>query len=147
MKNLHLLGTVLLVACTIISSELSAKIYTWTDEKGKVHFSDKPIDNENVTTIKPKVNGNITKTVVQNNQWQEDYNKAKQVKAEKAQKIAKKKTENKAKCNSLKSELAIYQQGGRLYVMSPSGERNYQNEEQLSANKKKLAKQIKRNCR
>jgi hypothetical protein len=147
MKHLHLLGTVLLVACTIISYELSAKIYTWTDEKGKVHFSDKPIDNENVTTIKPKVNGNITKTVVQNNQWQEDYNKTKQAKAEKAQKIAKKKTENTAKCNSLKSELAIYQQGGRLYVMSPSGERNYQSEEQLSAKKKKLAKQIKRDCR
>ncbi|MDX2368010.1 MAG: DUF4124 domain-containing protein [Colwellia sp.] len=147
MKNLNLLGTVLLVASSIISGNLSAEIYTWTDKNGKVHFSDKPISDEKVTTIKPKANGNISKAVTQNSQWQQDYIKAKQAKVELAQKNAKRKSITRGYCNNLKSELALYQQGGRLYLMSASGERNYQSEEQLAAQKKKFTKLIKQNCR
>ncbi|OUR63744.1 hypothetical protein A9Q74_00140 [Colwellia sp. 39_35_sub15_T18] len=147
MKNLHLLGTVLLVASSIISSDLNAEIYTWTDKDGKVHFSDKPIVDENVTTIKPKENGNISNPVTQNSQWQQDYNKTKKVRAEQAQTKAKQIKKNKGYCNNLKRKLAIYQQGGRIYLMSATGERHYQSEEELAAQNKKLTKLIKENCR
>ncbi|MFQ3209621.1 MAG: hypothetical protein ACI9HU_001115, partial [Colwellia sp.] len=36
-----------------------------------------------VTTIKPKSNTNIANTVRTNSQWQQDYNKTQQAKAEK----------------------------------------------------------------
>ncbi|TWX69732.1 DUF4124 domain-containing protein [Colwellia demingiae] len=147
MNNLTLLGIILLVAGSCLSFNSSAEIYTWTDKNGKVHFSDKPISDEKVTIIKPKENNNISKTVSSNSQWQQDYNKTKQAKAEQAQKKAKKKQKNIGYCNQLKSELALYKQGGRLYLMSADGERNYQNEEQLTAQKKKFTKLIKQNCR
>jgi len=146
MKNLHLFGTVVLVVSSIMSCHLSAEIYTWTDKDGKVHFSDKPISDENVTTIKPKKNGNISTPVTQNSQWQQDYNKAKQAKAEQAKKKAKQIKKNESYCNNLKSKLAISQQGGRIYLMSATGERHYQSEEQLAAKKKKFTKLIKKNC-
>ncbi|MEY8214460.1 MAG: DUF4124 domain-containing protein [Colwellia sp.] len=147
MNNLTLLGTFLLVASSCLSFNSIAEIYTWTDKNGKVHFSDKPISDEKVTTIKPKENNNISKTVSNNSQWQQDYNKTKQAKAKEVQKKAKQKQENKVYCNHLKSELALYEQGGRFYLMSPDGERNYQSEEQLTAQKKKFTKLIKQNCR
>jgi len=147
MNNLTLTGFILLTASCSLSFNSMAEIYTWTDKNGKVHFSDKPISDEKVTTIKPRENNNISKTVSSNSQWQQDYNKTKQAKAIAAQKNAKQKQKNKGYCNRLKSELALYEQGGRLYLMSPDGERNYQSEEQLTAQKKKFTKLIKKNCR
>lgn len=147
MNNLKLLGIILLTASSTLSFNTFAEIYTWTDKDGKVHFSDQPISDEKVTTIKPKENNNISKTVSNNNQWQQDYNKTKRAKAEQAQKSAKQKQQNKGYCNQLKSELALYEQGGRLYLMSPDGERNYQSEKQLIAQKKKYTKLIKKDCR
>lgn len=147
MKRLKLIIAILLVASSTLSFNLSAEIYTWTDKYGKVHFSDKPINDEKVTTIKPKENNNISKSVSNNSQWQQDYNKSKQAKAERAHKDAKQVQKNKSYCNQLKSELALYEQGGRLYIMSPEGERNYQSEQQLTAQKKKFTKLIKKNCR
>ncbi|KGJ91870.1 DUF4124 domain-containing protein [Colwellia psychrerythraea] len=147
MKKLKLISTILLVASSTVSFNLSAEIYTWTDKDGKVHFSDKPINDEKVTTIKPKENNNISNSVSNNSQWQQDYNKSKQAKAEQQQKDAKQVQKNKNYCNQLKSELAVYEQGGRLYLMSPDGERIYQSEQQLTAQKKKFTKLIKKSCR
>ena len=147
MNNLTRLSIVLLTASCTLSFNSMAEIYTWTDKNGKVHFSDKPKSDEKVTTIKPSKNNNISKPVSGNRQWQQDYNKTKQAKAEKAQKNAKQKQKNKGYCNQLKSELALYEQGGRLYLMSADGERNYQSEQQLAAQKKKFTKLIKQNCR
>ncbi|NQZ26586.1 MAG: DUF4124 domain-containing protein [Colwellia sp.] len=143
----RLLGPILLLAASTLSFNLSAEIYTWTDKNGKVHFSDKPISNENVTIITPTENNNIANPVTINSQWQQDYNKTKQAKAERAQKEAKLARKNIGYCNQMKSELALISQGGRFYVMSPEGERSFQNEEQLKSNKKKLSKAIKKTCR
>ena len=146
MKKWQPISIVLLLASSILSGNLNAEIYTWTDKNGKVHFSDKPIDNENITTIKPKKNNNIASTLAKNDQWQQDYNKAKQAKAEKAKEIAKQTKAKKAYCNQLKSRLAILKQGGRIYVMSPDGERNFQSDAQLKAKIKKLSKVYKKSC-
>jgi len=147
MKTLPKLGNILLLLSLSLSSNLAAEIYTWTDKDGKVHFSDKPITNEKVTTIKPKVNENIANAVTKDSQWQQDYNKTKQAKAEQAAKEAKQARKNKGLCNQLKRQLATIDQGGRIYVMSPEGERSFQNEAQLKAEKKKLTKAYKRTCR
>lgn len=147
MKKLQPLASILLLLTISLSSNLAAEIYTWTDKNGKVHFSDKPITSEKVTTIKPKENNNIANPVSSNSQWQQDYNKSKQVKAEQAEKKAKKTRENKGLCDQLKRQLATINQGGRIYVMSPEGERSFQSEAQLKAEKKQLTKAIKKTCR
>lgn len=142
-----LLGTIILLAASTLSFNLAAEIYTWTDKNGKVHFSDKPIDNEKVTTITPKENNNIANTVTKNSQWQQDYNKTKQAKAEQDQKDAEKARKNKGYCNHLKSQIATIDQGGRLYVMSPEGERSFKSEVELKAQKKELKNAFKKTCR
>ncbi|PKI14314.1 DUF4124 domain-containing protein [Colwellia sp. 12G3] len=147
MKNLKLLGTILLVTSITLSFNSSAEIYTWTDENGKVHYSDKPVHDEKVTTVKLKENNNIANTVTQDNQWQQDYNKAKQDKAEQTQKEAKEARKNKGYCDNIKRQLAKIEHGGRIYVISPKGERSFQSEDQLKAEKKKYTKAYKKTCR
>ncbi len=144
---LRLLSTNLLLVTSILSFNLAAEIYTWTDKDGKVHFSDKPIINEVVTTITPKENNNIANTVKKNSQWQQDYNKTKQVKAEQAANNAKIAKKNKGYCNQIKRQLAIIDHGGRIVVISPEGKRNFQSVEQLKVEKKKLTKAYKKTCR
>ena len=141
------LTIILLLVSTTLSGNLAAKIYTWTDEHGKVHFSDKPIVNENVTTVEPSINNNVAETVTKDNQWQQNYNKNKQAKAEKAKESAEEKKKKQYVCNRLKSKLATIEQGGRLYAMSPEGERSYYSDTQLKAENKKLTKAIKKTCR
>ena len=144
---LRLLGTTLLLAASTLSFNLSAEIYTWTDKNGKVHFSDKPITTENVTTITPKENNNIAEPVTTNSQWQQDYNKTKKVKAEQAQKEAALVRKNKGYCDNIKRQLAKIDYGGRIFILSPEGERNFQSEAQLKAEKKKYTKAYKKTCR
>jgi Tfp pilus assembly protein FimT len=119
----------LLLVIIALSFNLTAEIYTWTDKHGKVHFSDKPTTAEKVTTIILKENNNIADTVTKNTQWQQDYNQSKQDKTEQSQKHVMQARKNKGFCEQLKSRIAIINQGGRIYVMSADGEREFKNEE------------------
>jgi len=147
MKKGQPIGIVLLIVCSTLSGNLAAKIYTWVDKNGKTHFSDQPINNEEVTTINPQKHNNIVSTVAKSNQWQQDYNEAKLAKAEQTKKSAQKKKVKQAVCNQLKSQMATIEQGGRLFVMSADGERKYQSEVQLKADMKRLTKAYKKTCR
>ena len=147
MKTLQQLTLILLFASSTLSANLAAQIYTWTDENGKVHFSDKPIVNETVTTVQPNINNNIAETITTDNQWQQNYLKNKQAKAEKAKENADKNRKKQSLCNQLKIKLATLEQGGRLYAMSPEGERSFYSEAQLKAENKKLTKLYKKGCR
>lgn len=147
MKKLQQLSTILLLLSSTLSANLAAQIYTWTDKDGKVHFSDKPLVNEKVTTVKPRVNNNVAKTVTTDKQWQQNYIKNKQAKAEKAKESAEKKRKKQSVCNLLKSELATLEQGGRIYSMSPEGEHSFYSEAQLKAKNETLTKAYKKSCR
>jgi hypothetical protein len=147
MKTLPQISSILLLISSTFSFHLTAEIYTWTDKEGKVHFSDKPIATEKVTTIQPNVNENIANAVTKDSQWQQDYKKTKEAKAQQAKKNSQQARENKIYCNQLKSEMATIDQGGRLYVMTPEGEREFQSEAQLKVEKKRLTKAYKKTCR
>jgi len=47
----------------------------------------------------------------------------------------------------MKSQLAVLTQSGRIYTMSPNGERTYKSSEKNDQNKLELTKVIKKNCR
>ena len=147
MKKRQQLSLVILLAGITFTGNALSKIYTWTDENGKVHFSDKPVINQKAATIKPKVNTNIAKTVTSDSQWQQNYLKTKAEKAEKAKENAEQKRKKQIFCNVLKSKLATLEHGGRFYSMSPEGEQSYYSDEQLKAKHQKLTKAYKKSCR
>ncbi len=147
MKRLDLYKTVLTITGTLLSFNSVAEIYTWTDKNGKVHFSDKVKTDESFTKITPKENNNIANPFNNDTQWQRDYNKTKEEKIKQAEEKAKLAKKNKAYCDQVKRQLAKINYGGRIYVMSPEGERNFQSEQQLTSKKQKLTKAFKKNCK
>lgn len=147
MKNTTLFAAISTIVSSVLAFNATAVIYTWVDTYGKVHFSDQPVVNETISTIQPEINNNISKPISTNSQWQQDYNTAKEQKTKQSQEKDKIKANNKKMCDKAKSELAIYNEGGRLYLMSATGERDYQSDEQLSAQKNKYTKLIKKHCR
>lgn len=150
MKVVNTIKTALIIAVVTFSSSSIAKIYTWTDENGKVHFSDQPIADVkvDVKAVTPTTNSNISNSAKKSTQWQQDYNEAKKAKALTAQEEAKKTEKKKMLCNEIKRELATVNQGGRFYVMQPNGERDYQSDKQITDKQNKLKKLIKKNnCR
>jgi hypothetical protein len=147
MKELHFVKTMIFITGLILSVNAVAEIYTWTDINGKVHFSDKVIANENFTIIKLERNNNIANPFIKDSQWQRDYEQSKAEKTKQAEEQAKRAKKNKAYCDQVKRRLAIINYGGRIYEMSPDGERNYQSEAQLTKKKKKLTKAHQKNCK
>ena len=145
-KNLKLLGSLLLVTSSITSFSLNAEVYTWVDKNGVVNYSDKPVTEGSVVELDPIETPNLSEAVDPNSQWEQDYQKTQQVKKDQAISKAKNALQKEAYCNNLKSDLAIYQQGGRIYTMQPDGTRVYQDQEELTTKTKKLTKLIKQKC-
>lgn len=147
MKTPQNIAVIFCIVSGLLTLNANAQIYTWTDKDGKVHYSDKPVEDEQVSTITPVVNNNISKSVSNHSQWQKEYYNKKQNDAKKSQEQQKSNAERERNCAQAKSRLAIYDQGGRIYIMSPEGERDYQSDAQMTAKKKQLTKLVNSNCR
>ncbi|MBU2869410.1 DUF4124 domain-containing protein [Colwellia sp. E2M01] len=136
----------LVLTSYLLSFSLHAEVYTWTDTDGVVHYSDKPHFEGDIEQFQPAGDPNLSEPVNPNSQWQQDFQQAQQAKKKQAIKKYETETEKQRYCDSLKSNLAIYQQGGRLYTMSPDGERTYTSDQELADKTKHLIKQIKTKC-
>lgn len=145
-KNLKLFGCALSVTCCIFAYNVNAEIYTWIDKDKTVNYSDKPTNEEKVIELQPLKKPNLSDPINQNSKWEQDLKKEQQAKKKQAMQKYQDENEKKNYCDNLKSKLAVYQQGGRLYSMSPSGERTYQSSEELTAEKKLLMRKIKDKC-
>lgn len=62
MKTLKSFLSSLLILSTLVCSELSAEIYKWVDENGRVHFSDRKAKGQTVEVVPIKVNSLKTVT-------------------------------------------------------------------------------------
>ncbi|TYK65179.1 DUF4124 domain-containing protein [Colwellia echini] len=145
-KNVKLLSCVLLFTTSILSFNLQAEIYTWIDKDGTVNYSDKPISEENVVELQPIETPNLSDAVDPNSEWEQEFQKEQQAKKEQAINKAQSAQEKETYCNNLKSDLAIYQQGGRIYTMQPDGTRVYQDQSEMNAKTKELTKLLKQKC-
>ena len=151
----------------------NAEVYKWRDKDGSVRYSDTPppsniklesIGKKNAVNPTGKeplapVTETAKKTVPvvnttkntsskegkEDEAAQERQNKAeidKKAKEEK-EKIAKIKEEN---CKTAKTNLANYQQGGRLFKVDEKGERHYMDDKELKDGATKAQQDISENC-
>ena len=138
----------LLVLSTLFLATAQAEVYKWVDKDGNVHFGDRPTSAAPATVVKNQpTNTSSTTSSAKADTWQEDYQAAKEEKASKQKEQQAKKQKITAICNELKSQLAGYQQTGRIFTMSPTGERIYQSSEDIDTTRANLKNAIKKNCR
>ena len=155
----------------VLPSIGNAEIYKWKDKNGTTRYSDTPppsnIKQEAIGSkklAKPATQAPAAPVV---NEQPADKEAAKDsppvpgsadeeaaakrqinAEAEKNNKLEKEKQEaDKAEnCKAAKSNLASYEQGGRVYKMNEKGERVYLDENDFKAGREKATQEINENC-
>jgi len=148
-----------LLGCLISQSLPAQQVYKWVDEKGKIHFSDKPMSqNAETITIKqqPRIGGggapetaghtsgpgstekllNAYSQRRQLKQQQEAQEKARQQKLAAQQK----------QCDQLRNHL-VRSEGRRLYDVNDKGEKVYLSDAEIEASRNKLQSDLNKHCR
>jgi len=152
---LSLLGTSLFLSITLITYSAEAKIYKWTDEKGKVHYSDKPFDkhskeikvNKQLTPAQQlKAKAEAQKIIQQQNrrlrtQFEEESDR-KKLEA----KHAKEKYEYEKACKDAKQGLTTLQMQRPVYEQKENGEREFYSDERRKNEISELKKIIAEHC-
>lgn len=150
----------------------NAEIYKWRDKNGSIRYSDTPppsnIKQEAIggkRALKPSVTAPTTP--VANEPAPADKEAAKDsppvprsadeeaalkrqsnAEAEKNNKLEKEGQEaaRAENCKAAKSNLASYEQGGRVYKMNEKGEREYLDENDFKVGREKAQQEINENC-
>ncbi len=145
--NIKTLISLTITTTLLISFQTSslAGIYKWVDEKGQVHYGEKPVGTEaekvtirQNTTTKPRT---IKKDEDADNK-SVDGESTEQ--AEKPVEVEISTKEKRKLCNEAKSDVAAINSRGRLREINTNGEYTYlsdkQKQQRLSAAKKKQSK-------
>lgn len=148
MKCLLLIVTVLYV----VSAQ--AEVYKWVDEKGRVHYSDRPEAGSQAVTVKqyrtpnkPVATGEDELSREEKRQriidmLEEDrLEKNKQRAKEKKQRLARKR-----ECNQLKDYQRHADRASRLYRLDKEGNRVFMSNDQREKSQQRLRKQMKKAC-
>lgn len=139
---------VLLALCLLIAPA-SADLYKWTDETGKVHYSDQPPPStvkkpETIKQPKPAATspaaaaegGKAAKAAPKTAAEQEmEFRKRRLEAAEteaKAEKDAQAAEEKKRNCERSRAQVASLETGGRITRYGPNGEQIYLNDGEIA---------------
>jgi hypothetical protein len=113
-----------------VSAHVQAELYKWTDEKGKVHYSDQP-PTVNVETVKTPAAGQAETTDQAKqslNAREQDYQKRRKEAEEaraKADKEAEQARVQRENCEQARSNLDRLQNTPRVYTTNAAGQRVY----------------------
>jgi hypothetical protein len=161
MKNIHIrfsqlpwILCALLLALPLLGN---AEIYKWRDKNGSIRYSDTPppsnIKHEAIggkRALKPSVTAPTTDSppVPRSADEEAALKRQSNAEAEKNNKLEKEKQEavRAENCKAAKSNLASYEQGGRVYKMNEKGERVYLDENDFKAGREKAQQEINENC-
>jgi len=134
-----------------------AKVYKWTDENGKVHYSDKPIDekSEQIKIKRQPTDAEVLRarqrasTLIQHqNKVQSIANEEARDKQVEVQKKEKEKGKLKQVCKNARREILVYSGRGVIYTLDENGKKTYKGytDEQKNKMIADLEQFIKANC-
>ena len=159
LTGLHNVGLVGICRSVVLSllifgvSTSFAEIYRWVDDQGKVHYGDRPPQEQTqeAETYSPNA-GNGSKVSVdpelQDRQkkllekWQNDQKNSSTEEAE-SQRFARLQQE---RCNLLKNMQKQYKQSGRVYRETENGQRIYLSDDELAIELEKINDRIQSTC-
>lgn len=125
-----------LVAGFIMAISASAEVYRWTDENGKVHFSDKPRHGGATEKVEVKVPQNSyggSDVLERQRDLLDRYDQEARQEAKQQRKDAieeQRQERQQASCNSYRDYWKRIQRGGPMYKLNGNGERVYYSEEE-----------------
>jgi hypothetical protein len=121
---------------TLLAFPLQAAIYQWTDEQGRVHYSDRPVHDSAEKIKTPKTSApsqSQTPSVDRQQRRQRMLEIYEQERAEKREAKAKAKQERKERrrqCLDARIDYENYNTAGSIYDYQENGERVYLDKQQ-----------------
>lgn len=125
----------------------TAEIYRWTDEQGKVHFSETPPPGAQRIEVKPQVVERDDATREREERTRRFYDARRDEQAAAQQKAAEQQATQDAQCDRLRHNLSTLSQGGRYFTQGSDGERTYYSDAQIDAARRSLEARLAEGCR
>ncbi|MCW9014092.1 MAG: DUF4124 domain-containing protein [Gammaproteobacteria bacterium] len=127
-----------------------AEIYKWVDDKGNVHYGDKPTpDGQQIDVTKAAAKtGNLPKQSREDRRQKllQAMDEDRLEKKNKEAKLNKQKSRQKARCANAKDRLRRYERAGSLYDLDKEGNRVFLSKDERQQATKKLSTSIKKYC-
>jgi hypothetical protein len=135
-------------------SGLYAGVYKWTDEQGRVHYSDRPVSGTS-TEVKikqpPPAEGDNSSSPQQRQdkmrRMLDAYEEERSNKREAKQEAKKEREQRKKKCIYAKDRYNSHNRATGIYNYDKEGERRYMNDSQRQAHMQKLKAEVERWCK
>jgi len=148
------MALVLVATCIVLSPLLSqAEIYRWTDENGKVHFSDKPVgDKAKKLDIKEQPEAPVDEqTREQRKRKVDQYLRARQEERAELDKQDEEKKRlkkvRKEKCSEFTHRYREIIEAGAVYFRNKDGTRDYLGDERRAKEEARLKAEVKKWCK
>ncbi|MBV1908507.1 MAG: DUF4124 domain-containing protein [Kangiellaceae bacterium] len=145
----------LLAFIGIMTLPVQSQVYKWVDENGKVHFSDKPIDekSQKVVIKKQPSKSQIKEAKQRASEMLRHQRKVNQINDEEIldsqlarHKKEREQTKLKQACNEAKREKINLSRGFRSYTENEKGERYFYSDQEKTDLITELEKAIQKNC-
>jgi len=140
----------LIMFIMIFALPAQAEIYKWVDEKGNVHFGDKPVANSEEIVIPEKTNVQNRPTKQERDEKRkrllESFAEDRADKQEQASKQKKQKQKLDRRCAVARDRMKVYNRSRRLYDLDEKGERVILSDKARQQVVEQLAADISKNC-
>jgi len=142
-------GAALTLLCPL---QLGAAIYQWTDEHGRVHYSDRPVDQEakeveiRTTPAAPSQPALPEERRQRRQRMLDIYNQERAAKKEEREKAKQAREERKKKCFSARARYDEYNTAGSIYDYLENGERRYLDKAERESFIARLKEDVARYC-
>lgn len=144
---------IFVIAAACIVPTAMAQFYKYVDKDGKTVYSDQPPANIDSKQLRlhsaPAAESAAapTKSALQKDKELDKGRKEVADKAKKGEEEAKRVQANEQRCADARSNLQVYEQGGRLMKRTESGERVFLEEKEIAAEKEKARTLVEQACK
>lgn len=140
-----------LLGSSILITNAQAEVYRWTDEHGRVHFSDQPVEKgaeqvEIQAPVAPSRSEASAHYRQRQQQLLETFAKEREERQQRRAEQQKKREERKLACQRAGNYQRHYERANLLYTQAEDGSRRYLSEDERQQAEAELADFMARNC-
>ncbi len=125
----------------------SAQIYRWTDERGQVHYSEKPqAPSAEQIEVRPQVVERDAATRAREERLEKLHSARRAEQQQAAEKTASRRAEQEQQCSQLRKRLTQLEEGGRFYRRGADGSTEYVSDAEVVATRDRLRGEVAAAC-
>lgn len=136
---------VLLIAA-LLPTLVTAEIYRWTDEQGRVHFGQRPVAGAETVQVKPQVVERDEHTREREARTQRFHEARREERQQAAATASAQREERANECRDLRRRLAQIPEGFSYYRTGADGQRIYYSDDETDTARRQLRERITQRC-